>query len=264
MTKPILILIGALVVLTSEAAIKNFTFSGTVGEVQDPFLRLDGSITNGTPLQGFYIFDTDIADSNADGTVGDYRNTNSACGVVVKMGNYVFRTNPRKVDFLIEVVNRETDNYLFRSYLNVSSQPVDVGHIAWQLDDSTGSALGDALLPLTPPDLADFQSVFGLTIRGGGSEMEPGFFLRGAVTSIEEAPAVIPERPETTIDDAVEVSWPSRLGYFYQVQISEDMNESWTNVGEPMLGDGTVLKRYFPKEKGKKVFYRAEIANFSQ
>ena len=102
MTKPILILIGALAVLASEAAIKNFTFSGTVGEVQDQFLRLDGSITNGTPLQGFYIFDTDITDSNADATVGDFRNTSSACGVVVKVGNYVFRTNPRKVDFLIE------------------------------------------------------------------------------------------------------------------------------------------------------------------
>jgi hypothetical protein len=264
MTKPILIFFGALTALTAEAAIKNFTFSGTVGEVQDQFLRLDGSITNGTPLQGFYIFDTEIEDSNADATVGDYRNTSSACGVVVKMGNYVFRTNPRKVDFLIEVVNRDTDTYLFRSYFNVSSQPINVGHIAWQLDDSAGSALSTTLLPLTPPNLTDFQGSFGLTISGGGAEMEPGFFVRGNVTSIEEVPAVIPERPETTIDDAVEVSWPSRLGYFYQVQVSEDMKDGWTDVGDPVLGDGTLLKRYFPKGKGKKLFYRAEIANFAK
>ena len=264
MTKGTLIFIGALAAVTSQAALKNFTFSGTVERVDDQFLRLDGSITNGTPLEGFYIFDPTISDSNSDPSVGDYRNTSSSCGVVVKMGNYVFRTNPRKVDFLIEVVNRDTDNYLLRSYYNVSSQPIDVGHISWQLDDRTGSAFGAASLPLIPPDLADFQSIFGLTVSGGGAEMEPGFFVRGNITSIQETPAVIPERPETNIDDAVEVSWPSQLGYFYQVQMAEHMNGDWKDIGEPILGDGTVLKRYFPKEKGKKVFYRAEIANFSK
>ena len=92
--------------------------------------------------------------------------------------------------------------------------------------------------------------------------MEGGFFIRAHLTTIEEAPHIIPERPETTIDDAVAVSWPSRLGYFYQIQKSEDNFETWTDLGEPALGDGTVLTRFFPREKGRKSFYRAEIANF--
>jgi hypothetical protein len=60
----------------------------------------------------------------------------------------------------------------------------------------------------------------------------------------------------------VAVSWPSRLGYFYQIQKSEDDFETWTDVGEPVLGDGTVLTRFFSRENGKKAVYRAEIANF--
>ena len=245
-----------------NAALKNFTFHGTISTVSDASLQLDGSITNGTPVQGFYIFDSATADTNPDSTVAHYRTANSSCGIIVQVGNYVFRTNPRKVDFLIEIVNRDTDHHLIRSYLNLANKPLPIGHIAWQLDDSTGIALSDTALPLTPPILTTFPGGPGLTVSGGGSDLETGFFIRANITEIEEAPYIIPERPENTIDDAVAVSWPSRLGYFYQIQKSEDNFETWTDIGEPVLGDGTVLTRYFLRERGKKSFYRAEIANF--
>ena len=246
-----------LLVPSARAEIKNFTFQGTISVVEDQGFVLDGSITNGAAFEGFYIFESTDAESNSDSTVGDYWFTNSTFGVVVKVGNYVFRTNPRHVNFLIEVVDRPgSDNYLLRSYNNVCSQPVMVDHIAWQLDDSTGTALTNELMPVTPPALAAWQSVFGMTVSGG-------FFLRGTVTSISEAPAIIPERPAVTLGEAVEVRWPSRLGYFYQIQSSEDL-ETWTNVGEPVLGDGTELSRFFARQAGKRLFYRAEIANFPQ
>jgi hypothetical protein len=241
-----------------RAEIKNFTFHGVIGQVEDQGFVLDGSITNGAAFEGFYIFDSAAADSSSDPTVGDYRFTNSMFGVVLKAGNYVFRTNPRHVDFLIELVNRSgSDNYLLRSYNNVCSRPLMVDHIAWQLDDSTGNALTNDQLPATPPVLAAWQSVIGLTLSGGCN----AFFLRGTVNSVTEAPAVIPERPAVTSGEAVEVRWPSRLGYFYQIQSSEDL-ETWTDVGEPVLGDGTVLSSFFPGQPGKNTYYRAEIANF--
>lgn len=251
------ITLALLLPASGRAETKNFAFYGTISEVGDLGFVLDGSITNAGAFEGFYIFDSTAADSNTDPTVGDYWFTNSTFGVVLKVGNYVFRTNPRHVNFLIEVVNRPgSDNYLFRSYNNVCSQPVIVDHIAWQLDDSTGAALTNAFLPLTPPALAAWQSVFGLTVTGG-------FSLRGTVNSISEAPAIIPERPAVTLGEAVEVKWPSRLGYFYQVQSSENL-ETWTNVGEPVLGDDTELSRFFPSRPGKNTFYRAEIANFQK
>jgi hypothetical protein len=86
------------------------------------------------------------------------------------------------------------------------------------------------------------------------------YLIRGTVQTINESPAVIPDRPSVTLGDAVVVSWPSSLGYFYQVQSSPD-NHTWTNVGEPVLGDGTVLSAYFARQKGR-TFYRAVIANF--
>ena len=247
---------------TAEAALKNVTFQGTVAAVNDSSLQLDGSITNGAPVKGFYIFDPAATDSNPDSTVGAYRTANSTCGIIVQIGNYVFRTNPRKVDLLIELVNRETDSHLVRSYFNLANQPIPIDHIAWQIDDPTGTALTSVEPPLTPPNLANFQSLSGLTVTGGGAEPINGFFIRAHITAIEEAPHIIPERPETTIDGAVAVSWPSRLGYFYQIQKSDDNFETWTDLGEPVLGDGTVLTRFFPRAKGKTAFYRAEIANF--
>jgi len=250
-----------LLLASAKAEIKNFTFHGTISEVADQGFVLDGSITNGTTFEGFYVFDSSVADSNSDPTVGDYRFTNSAFGVVLKVGHYVFRTNPRHVNFLIEVVNRPgSDSHLIRSYNNVCSQPLSVDHIAWQLDDSAGTAVTNDFLPPNPPVLASWQSVFGLTVT---ENPFVGFWLRGLVTSISEASAIIPERPTATLSDAVEVRWPSRVGYFYQVQSSEDL-EKWTDVGEPVLGDGTELSRFFARQAGKNIYYRAEIANFSR
>src|SRR5205823_10059865 len=95
-----------------------------------------------------------------------------------------------------------------------------------------------------PPVLSAYQSIFGLTLQGS-------FFIRGRVMSISEAPAVIPVRPDVEIRDAVEVRWPSSLGYFYQIQRSEDM-VVWSNVGEPVLGDGTTLSRFFARQSGSR------------
>lgn len=41
------------VVTEARSEVKNFTFRGTIAEVQDPNFQLDGSITNGTPFNGF-------------------------------------------------------------------------------------------------------------------------------------------------------------------------------------------------------------------
>lgn len=244
-----------------KADIKNFTFQGTINTVVDPEFLLDGSVTNGAPFEGFYIFQTSAQDSNSDPTVADYRYSESAFGVVVKVGSYVFRTNPRHVEFLIELVNRpDGDNYLLHSYHNICSQPLFVDHISWQLDDPTGSTLTNTDLSVTPPNLSDYQSWFGMGIGGGVGGMP--YLIRGTVNSIAEAPPVIPERPATILGDAVEVSWPSRLGYFYQIQSSVDLT-NWTNIDEPVLGDGAVLSKFFPRQATQQLFYRAEIANFS-
>ena len=247
-------------VATASAEIKNFTFRGTVSVVDDLGFSLDGSITNGATFEGFYIFESTATDSNADPTVGDYAFTDNRLGLAVLVGNYVFRSNPRHVALEIETVNRPgDDHYLVRSRNNVCSQPLTMGEMSWQLDDITGAAVTSDVLPIAPPDLAAFSRQFGLSISVG-CDPTPGL-VRGTVNSIVESPAVIPERPVTEIGDAVEIRWPSRMGYFYQIQRSDDAS-NWANVGEPILGDGKVLSKFFPRQSGTNAFYRAEIANF--
>lgn len=247
-----------------KAGIKNFAFNGTISTVDDHGFLLDGSITNGTPFKGYYVFDTETANSNSneDPTVATYRHTDPAFGIVVHAGSYVFRTHPQQVDFLIELVNRPgSDNYLLRSYINTCSQPLVVDHIAWQLDDPTGAALTDVILPTTPPNLVAFQSWSGLTIDGGSPLTT--YFIQGHVEEITEVPAAIPEPPAATLGAAVEVKWPSELGYYYQVQFTDDL-ETWTNVGDPVLGDGETQSRFFPTDSNGQRVYRVEIANFSK
>lgn len=243
----------------ASAEIKNFSFKGVIQTKDDRAFLLDDSITVGTPFEGFYTFETTTADTNTDSTVGDYRHKNGQFGVVVKIGNYVFRTNPQHVDFLVEIVNRPTgDNYLLRSYNNVCSQPIGVSHIAWQLDDSSGTAVSNAGLPSSPPLLSSWQSPFGFDVRGDSNRP---FLVRGQITSIVENPAAIPQVPSVTIGEATEVRWESKMGYFYQMQKSSNLVD-WADVGVPVLGDGDVLAHYFTKEPGVTVYYRAAIKNF--
>ncbi len=69
-------------------------------------------------------------------TVGDYNHDKRAFGITVNVGELVFKTDPMNVNFLAEIVNRQTNHYLLRSYNNLPlSDTIQVEHISWQLDD---------------------------------------------------------------------------------------------------------------------------------
>src|SRR5262249_20430546 len=113
-----------------------FRFTGKVAHVDDPGGLLNGSVGLGSKLTGAYTFDPGTPDSNKDPTVGDYWHKAAGYGLLVKVGKYEFKTDPAKVNFLLEVVDRpRSDSYLLRSYNNVSSGPrlpADaIDHISW-------------------------------------------------------------------------------------------------------------------------------------
>jgi hypothetical protein len=186
-----------------------FAFSGKVADFRDDTKRFDRSVQAGSKFYGIYTFDPEIQNSNPnkDPTVADYRHNDGRYGIVVWIGNYEFRTNPGKVNFLMELVaRRECHNYLLRSYDNIGSGPdfpADcVDHISWQLDDRSGKALADVSLPLQPPVLKSWKSDFGLTLTGPRPDREGRladrreWFLRGHVDSISVADAVSLEEPK--------------------------------------------------------------------
>jgi hypothetical protein len=132
-------------------------------------------------------------------------------------GETVFRSDPDNVKFLVEIVNDHgvppRDNYLLRSYNNIFD--VSAGsdnHISWQLDDPTATAISSEELPIVAPNLADWDSIFGLTITSENLENWNSFFIRAHVTSsnlCEEPPPqlwVVCHKPETQAERTLFVS----------------------------------------------------------
>jgi hypothetical protein len=110
------------------------------------------------------------------------------------MGNYVFETDPARLQLALEVVDRQRDNYLVASLNNLPlATGLSVDYLAWQLDDPSGAALSDDSLPTTPPLLSQWQSIFGVSISGA-TVVDPNdppsggaYFVRGHVEAIELA-----------------------------------------------------------------------------
>jgi len=194
-----------MIALTAQADSITFIFTGHVVTVEDMSGVLGGSITTGTPLSGTYTFDSLTPDSNAFPDVGDYLHTSAGNGIIANMGPFTFQTDPNAVDFLLEVVNRPLrDNYLLRSFNNIASGPLppvsEELHIAWQLDDPTATALTSDALPLTPPDLSQWEQVFAFTVDNPGSEFplfssesppfpdQGRFFIRAIIDSVSPIP----------------------------------------------------------------------------
>lgn len=164
------------------------SFTAKVTELDDRSNVLQDNVKVGDILTGTYTYNPSTKDTNTDTTVGDYQHDKKPYGIIVKSGDLVFRTDPKNVNFLVELVNRDMqDNYLLRSYNNLPlSNGVPVEHISWQLDDGTGKALSSDSLKKTPtpPVLQNWKDPFGLTIVGG-ADFENSFFMRAHVDSVK-------------------------------------------------------------------------------
>lgn len=179
----------------AEAESVSIAITAEVTTVDDPGGFLAGAIKSGDVITGTYVYESSTSDTNSEPTVGDYWHTTAPYGITLNAGGFVFRTDPNNVNFLVEIVNDHgdpaSDNYLLRSYNNifdVSVPPDPFGgrvdnHISWQLDDPTLAALSNDALPTEPPILADWQSLFGLTIES--RSFSNSFFVRAHVTSAE-------------------------------------------------------------------------------
>jgi hypothetical protein len=170
----------------SAATLITINITAEVADIDDPDNMLGGAVEVGDTIKGSYTYDSTTPDSNPSSTVGDYNHSRSPNGIKLNVGEFLFRTAPNNVVFVVEIVNDHgdpaSDNYLLRSYNNISDGP-PVTHISWQLDDPTSTALSSTDLPTVPPVLTDWQSIFGLTIEGEDPEAGSGYFIRAHVTS---------------------------------------------------------------------------------
>lgn len=162
-------------------------FYAKVIGLYDPGNLFNDQVKEGDTITGYYVHDRTTKDTNTDNTVGDYEHHSSPYGITVKAGNLEFKTDPKNVNFLVELVNRDLDDhYLLRSYTNLPlANGASVEHISWQLDNDTGTAISSDSLKKapTPPKLDDWIDPFRLTITGGDG-FDNSFFLRAHVESV--------------------------------------------------------------------------------
>jgi hypothetical protein len=135
--------------------------------VSDIYGHLEDKIHVGDTVTGTYTYDSATLDSEPDPAVGRYEYSTPPAGICLTVGGLEFKTDPCSVGFELYVA----DNYLGEDRYGVSSYSnlplpngTPVQSIAWYLEDSTGTALSSDALPLTEPNLADWDYNWGLHI----------------------------------------------------------------------------------------------------
>ena len=156
--------------ISASCAQVKIEISATVSLVDDPDNLLHNAVAPGDIVAGIYSYNSFAVDSNPLPQVADYYWYTALNGIQLNVNGLTFATDPRNVDFLLELVNNyeNSDNYVVISYNNffsVSARGMSVMNIIdWQLDDPTQMALSSTALPKGPPILFDWQSIFGLSI----------------------------------------------------------------------------------------------------
>ena len=210
-----------------------------VGLVSDLDNVLGGAISVGDIISGTYTYDPTVPDSSGFTTVGEYWHVSPPYGIRVFAGGFVFETDPSDVNFLVEITNDHTrtprDNYLLRSYNNLPlSNGMTVEHISWQLNDDTAAALTSASLPKVPPNLSDWDSVAGLTLRGENPNDSSvrGYIVRAHVTFVELASQ--PAQPDLVIESIGDAQQP-----FTDCTTPAGVKVTIRNVGDGSAGPST-------------------------
>jgi len=178
--------------LPAEAVLITIEIEAVVDSVTDDGNYLEGQISPGDTITGWYIYDTSTLDTNPSPNGGHYEHYTLPSGIFLSVGGFDFETDPANVNFLVEIENDHPpeDNYFLLSPNNTTlPNGTSVNEISWWLNDPTGSALSSDALPTIAPVLEDWQSNT-LIISGPGGH-GPGFGIWAHVTSAVPEPASI-------------------------------------------------------------------------
>jgi uncharacterized protein (TIGR02145 family) len=173
--------------LVLKAQTVTMELKGKITQADDEYNVLNGAVKINDTFVGTIVYFTNVSDSNTDTTVGDYRNTQAPAGIEINIDSLTFRTDPGNVNFLVEAVNRPSNNsgdaVGMTSYKNI----FPIGNnwnektINFQLDDPYGTALNSDNL-FQKIDLNKFIQYYGLSIDA--QTIGKDYFIRGLVTEI--------------------------------------------------------------------------------
>lgn len=159
---------------------------GIVDSVDDSYDLLEGDVSVGSTITGFYIYDSETPDSTPELTYqGLYEYSTTPYGMSMTIGEITFQTNTADVDFVLSIWNDygviPKDQYRVASHNNLPLEDLNIGKLSWFLNDSSGDAISSIEFPATPPDLSAWQSNLLLVNGWRGSEL---FEFSGHVTDV--------------------------------------------------------------------------------
>lgn len=145
-----------------------------VTKISDSYNLLGGAIHVNDTITGKYIYNSRAPDIEPDPNIGVYISTTSPCGIELKTGEYLFKTDANDIDLAILILNDAAppgyppiDSYVVDSLNNLPlSNGMLVTYIQWSLDDNTATALSSADLPTTAPVLDAWNDRNSLFIDG--------------------------------------------------------------------------------------------------
>jgi hypothetical protein len=195
-SKRVVAMVAAVIVCTAglaRAGLVTIEITGEVTGLDDRDGLLGGDVTLGQEISGWYWYESSTPDSNPLVRVGDYYHYSAPYGMELHIGDLVFQTDPQNVRFLIEVVDSHLtpplDGYLAISYDNLPLQEgLYIPLMAWELHDTSATALSNALLPTTAPDVSDWSAMNWLRIELGLNPDQGSAMISGRVTSADVVP----------------------------------------------------------------------------
>lgn len=184
------VLVVALHVGNARSAIVTIGIEGEVSYVNRYSTVLNELFDLGDPVSGVYVYEAEPGAGNTASGVRDYWFRSAPYGIKLTVGDFLIQSDPDSPEFLIEILNdwKGMDGYLLRSYKNLPlSNGLLVGHVSWQLNDYSRTALSGTSLLAKAPVLEDWPDDWGLDILFGGRGGSLGIAAR------IESVAVVPE-----------------------------------------------------------------------
>ena len=184
-------------VATTSAAAQDTTvcFVGTVRSTSGA--QFDG-ITSEMPVRGQYTFDPQTPATVLAENIYDYVHATPGHGMKLRIGPYLFQSDPSGPDFRLRIANdvNDHDYYVALSRKNIASNGMHPESIEMQLEDPTHENLSSLTLPATAPRVLAWQQQFGLVVTGSNGgyriESEISAFAIDSDCGVEEPSSGIP------------------------------------------------------------------------
>jgi hypothetical protein len=170
-----------------------FAFGGTVTQTSfDPDDPFNNTIQFGTLIGGIYVFESTTANAippPADASLGSYSVSGPPYGMTVNIGGNIFNTNELLNIGVANNIGPGVDQYTVLAQQGTPGGLSDFLTLELFLQDDQGTAFSSTALPLTPPDLSQFEvHQFRLdalqTIGGTVFQYE----IQGSVNSLARIP----------------------------------------------------------------------------